>query len=288
MIPAPFSYHRPKTISEAAMLLRQFGDEGRLLAGGQSLIPMMKLRLAAPGHLIDLAAIGELKAMSRVGNTMVIGAMVSQAELIASKSIADALPLVREACLLIADPQVRYQGTLGGNLANGDPGNDMPAVMLCLDATYRLVGGAGMRTVRARDFYQGTYATTLKAGEILTAIEVPIPATGHGFAYEKLKRKIGDYATAAAGVVLTVRAGKIQSCAISLSNLADKALLATDAAAAVIGKAVDSSALAAAAQAARAIMSPAADTRGSIEYRTYVGGVMVERALQRAFARATG
>jgi aerobic carbon-monoxide dehydrogenase medium subunit len=122
----------------------------------------------------------------------------------------------------------------------------------------------------------------------LTAIEVPIPATGHGFAYEKLKRKIGDYATAAAGVVLTVRAGKIQSCAISLSNLADKALLATDAAAAVIGKAVDSSALAAAAQAARAIMSPAADTRGSIEYRTYVGGVMVERALQRAFARATG
>src|ERR1700737_3904918 len=124
MIPAPFSYHRSKTISEAATLLGQFGDDGRLLAGGQSLIPMMKLRLAAPAHLIDLAAIGELKAINRAGKTMVIGAMTSQAELVASKTVADALPLVSEACLLIADPQVRYQGTLGGNLANGDPGND--------------------------------------------------------------------------------------------------------------------------------------------------------------------
>ena len=288
MIPGPFSYHRPKTINEAAALLAQLGEEARVLAGGQSLIPMMKLRLAAPEHLVDLAAIGDLKKIERTGDTLLIGAMATQAELIASKIVADTMPIVREASLLVADPQVRYIGTLGGNLANGDPGNDMPAVMMCLDASYRLAGQSGTRTVKSRDFYQGTYVTALKPREILTAIEIPAPPAGHGYAYEKLKRKIGDYATAAAGVVLTVRGGKVASCAIALSNLADKALLAKDAAAAVIGTALDKAALDAAATAARAIMSPASDTRGTAEYRTFVGGVMVQRALTNAFARAKG
>ena len=288
MIPGPFSYHRPKTINEAAALLAQLGEEARVLAGGQSLIPMMKLRLAAPEHLVDLAAVGDLKKIERTGDTLLIGAMATQAELIASKVVADTMPIVREASLLVADPQVRYIGTLGGNLANGDPGNDMPAVMMCLDASYRLAGQSGTRTVKSRDFYQGTYVTALKPREILTAIEIPAPPAGHGYAYEKLKRKIGDYATAAAGVVLTVRGGKVASCAIALSNLADKALLAKDAAAAVIGTALDKAALDAAATAARAIMSPASDTRGTAEYRTFVGGVMVQRALTNAFARAKG
>ena len=288
MIPAPFSYHRPKSLAEASALLAQLGEEARVLAGGQSLIPMMKLRLAAPEHLVDLAGLAELKGVQRSGNTLVIGAMTTQHELVGSKAIADAVPIVREASLLVADPQVRYVGTLGGNVANGDPGNDMPAVMICLDAGYRLTGRGGTRTVKARDFYQGTYATALKPDEIVTAIEIPVPPAGHGYAYEKLKRKVGDYATAAAGVVLTVRGGKVASCAIALSNLADRALLAKDAAAAIVGTALDKAALAAAAKAARAIMAPASDTRGPAEYRIAVGGVIVERALKRAFERAKG
>jgi aerobic carbon-monoxide dehydrogenase medium subunit len=288
VIPGAFSYHRPKTIHEAASLLAQHGGEGRVLAGGQSLIPLMKLRLAAPEHLIDLAAIGDLKGIERSGNTLVIGAMTTQAELIGSKALTDAAPLVREASLHVADPQVRYIGTLGGNVANGDPGNDMPAVMMCLDASYKLVSQGGTRTVKARDFYEGTYATAQRPEEILTTIDIPLPPAGHGYAYEKLKRKIGDYATAAAGVMLTTRGGKIATCAITLSNLADKALLAEDAAAAVIGTSLEKPALDAAAKAARAIMSPTPDTRGSAEYRTFVGGVMVLRALKSALARAKG
>lgn len=287
MIPAAFSYHRPGTVADVTALLAQHG-EARVLAGGQSLIPMMKLRLAAPEQLVDLSGIAELKGIQRIGDTIVIGAMTTQHELAGSQTIADAAPIIGETALLIADPQVRYVGTIGGNIANGDPGNDMPAVMMCLDASYRLTGRSGQRKAKARDFYQGIYATALNPGEIVTAIEIPVPQAGHGYAYEKLKRKVGDYATAAAAVVLTVRGGKVASCAITLSNLADRALLAADAAAAVIGTALHAGALKAAAAAARRIMSPASDTRGPAEYRSFVGGVMVERALQRAFARAKG
>jgi carbon-monoxide dehydrogenase medium subunit len=288
VIPAPFSYHRPKTIAEATALLIQHNEEARVLAGGQSLIPMMKLRLAAPEHIIDLSGIAELRGIQRSGNTLVIGAMTTQHELLGSKAVADAMPIIHEASLLVADPQVRYVGTLGGNVANGDPGNDMPAVMMCLDASYRLAGRDGPRTVKARDFYQGIYATALKPGEIITAIEIAVPPKGHGYAYEKLKRKVGDYATAAAGVILAVRVGKIVTCAVTLSNLSDRALLADGAAAAVVGTGLEKTALEAASNAAKAIMSPASDTRGSVEYRTSVGGVMVERALKRAFERAKG
>ncbi|MBX9587798.1 MAG: xanthine dehydrogenase family protein subunit M [Hyphomonadaceae bacterium] len=288
MIPGPFSYHRPKSISEATGLLADLGEQSRVLAGGQSLIPMMKLRLAAPEHLIDIGAIAELKGVQRKGSTLVIGATTTQHELQQSKVATDAAPILLEASLLIADPQVRYVGTLGGNVANGDPGNDMPAVMMCLDATYRLTGSGGSRSVKARDFYQGTYVTALKPGEIVTAIEMPVPPAGHGWAYEKLKRKIGDYATAAAGAVLTVSRGKVATCTIALSNLSDTAVLATDAAKAVIGTALEKPAVEAAMKAARAVMSPASDTRGTSDYRIHVGGIMVERALKKAFSRAKG
>lgn len=288
VIPAPFSYHRPKSLAEATALLAEHNDEARVLAGGQSLIPMMKFRLAAPEHLVDVGNISELKGIQRTGNTLIVGAMTTQHELQQSQVLSEAAPILKETSLLIADPQVRYMGTIGGNVANGDPGNDMPAVMLCLDAAYRLTSVTGTRTIKARDFYEGTYATALKTGEILTAIEIPVPPAGHGHAYEKLKRKIGDYATAAAGVVLTTRGGRITTCAIAISNLADKAILATDAAAAVIGTALEKPALDKAIAAARAIMSPATDTRGTTEYRTSVGGIMVERALKCALARAKG
>src|SRR5260370_5075218 len=184
------------------------------------------------------------------------------------------LRILTQTALLIADPQVRYRGTIGGNVANGDPGNDMPALIMTLGATYRLEGPAGAREVPAAEFYQGAYFTALEPGEILTSVSVPLPPAGHGYAYEKLKRKIGDYATAAAAVVLTMAGGKVVSCVIGLTNLSEKPLLAKEAAPAVIGTSLDEATLKKAATEAQAIMSPAADARGPVEYRKYVGGVM--------------
>jgi aerobic carbon-monoxide dehydrogenase medium subunit len=212
--------------------------------------------------------------------------MTTQHDLLAAEEIARSVPILHEAALLIADPQVRYRGTIGGNVANGDPGNDMPALMLTLDATYRLEGPGDAREVKAVDFYQGAYFTALEPGEILTSVSVPVPAAGHGYAYEKLKRKVGDYATAAAAVVLTMADGKVASCAIGLTNVHETPLLAADAAKAVIGTDLDDAALKKAAAAAETIMSPAADARGPVEYRKHVGGIMVTRALQRAASRA--
>ena len=287
MIPGPFNYHRPATVADAISLLSTLGDEARPLAGGHSLVPMMKLRLATPEHLVDLHGIDGLKGIRREGNNIIIGAMTTQHDLLASDEIAKSLPILHETALLIADPQVRYRGTIGGNVANGDPGNDMPALMMTLGASYRLEGAGGVRDLPAAEFYQGAYFTALEPGEILTSISVPAAVAGHGYAYEKLKRKIGDYATAAAAVVLTIAGGKVTACAIGLTNLHETPLLATDAAKAVIGTSLDDAALKQAAAAAEAIMSPAADARGPVEYRKHVGGIMVTRALTRAAARAS-
>ena len=256
MIPGPFVYHRPQSVAEVNALLSQFGDEARVLAGGHSLIPMMKLRMATPEHLVDLGAIAELKGIKRDAQMLTIGALTTQAELIGSDVIASSAPIIREASLLIADPQVRYMGTLGGNVANGDPGNDMPAIMMVLNATYRLAGSGGARRVAARDFYLGAYATALQTGEILHSIEIPIPAVGHGYAYEKLKRKIGDYATAAAAVMMTASSGKIATSAIALTNLADVPIYCHEASQAVVSSALDSATLVKAARFAANLMSP--------------------------------
>ncbi len=287
MIPGPFSYHRPVTVADAVKLLSTLGDDARPLAGGHSLVPMMKLRLATPEHLIDLHGIEGLKGIRRDGDNVLIGAMTTQHDLLASDEIKKSLPILQETALLIADPQVRYRGTIGGNVANGDPGNDMPALMMTLGASYRLEGASGGRNIAASEFYQGAYFTALEPGEILTAISVPVPAAGHGYAYEKLKRKVGDYATAAAAVVLTMARAKVASCEIGLTNLSETPLLATDAANAVIGTSLDPATLKKAAAAAEAIMSPAADARGPVEYRKHVGGIMVMRALTRAAAKAS-
>src|SRR6202142_318679 len=239
MIPGPFSYHRPATLADAVKLLSTLGDEARPLAGGHSLVPMMKLRLATPEHLVDLHGIAGLKGIRRDGNKIVIGAMTTQHELLASDEIAKSLPILHEAALLIADPQVRYRGTIGGNVANGDPGNDMPALMMTLGASYRLEGPSGARDVAAAEFYQGAYFTALEPGEILTAISIPVPPAGHGYAYEKLKRKIGDYATAAAAVILTMNAGKVAACAIGLTNVAETPLYAEAAGKLLVGSSLD-------------------------------------------------
>jgi carbon-monoxide dehydrogenase medium subunit len=260
VIPPSFDYHRPTSIAAAVGLLNQLGEDARALAGGHSLIPMMKLRLASPAHLVDLGGISDL-----------LGAKI---------------PLLRETSLVIADPQVRYVGTLGGNVANGDPGNDMPAVMMCLGATYHVVGKGGERRIAARDFYQGAYFTSLEPGELLTAVRIPLPPSGHGYAYEKLKRKVGDYATAAAAVVLTMSGGKVASCSIGLTNVSETPLWAEEAGRILIGSTLDAATVKRAVAAAEAITRPASDARGPAHYRTKMAGVMLARALERAKARA--
>ena len=286
MIPSAFTYHRPSSVQEAVGLLAKLGDDGRAIAGGHSFIPMMKLRLATPGHLVDLAGLADLKGIRSDGNDIVIGAMTTQHDVVGSDLLAGKIPLLRETALLIADPQVRYMGTLGGNVANGDPGNDMPAVMLCLNATYHVTGKSGERRIPAREFYQGAYFTAMEAGDVLTAVRIPVPPPGHGSAYEKLKRKVGDFATAAAAVILTIGGGKVSSCSIGLTNVAETPLWAEEAAKILTGSSLDAATVKRAIAAAEAITSPASDARGPAHYRTKMAGVMLARALARARERA--
>jgi carbon-monoxide dehydrogenase medium subunit len=247
---------------------------------------MMKLRLASPAHLVDLGSITALKGIRADGGDLVIGAMTTQHEMIGSDLLAAKIPILRETSVVIADPQVRYVGTLGGNVANGDPGNDLPAVMMCLGATYHIAGKSGERRIAARDFYQGTFVTALKPGEVLTAVRIPVPAEGHGYAYEKLKRKVGDYATAAAAVVLTMSGSTVATCSIGLTNVAETPLWAEEAGRIVTGSTLDAATVKNAVAAAEAITSPAADAHGPAHYRTKMAGVMLFRALASAKARA--
>lgn len=286
MIPGAFAYHRPSSVKEAVGLLADLGEDARAIAGGHSLIPMMKLRLATPSHLVDLGGVPDLKGIRADGSDIVVGATTTQHELIGSDLLSKMLPILGETSLLIADPQVRYVGTLGGNVANGDPGNDMPAVMMCLNAIYHVAGKAGQRNIAARDFYKGAYLTTLNPGEIVTAVRIPVPPAGHGYAYEKLKRKIGDYATAAAAVVLTMSGGKVATCSIGLTNVAETPLWAGEAAKIVTGSALDAATVKKAVAAAEAITSPASDGRGPAAYRTKMAGVMLSRAFVSAKQRA--
>ncbi len=287
MIPGSFEYHRPSTVADAARLIAEHGEDARALAGGHSLIPMMKLRMAAPSHLIDLQGCAELKGVAVSGGRVRIGAMTTQHELIADAALAEPAPLVREAPLQIADPQVRYVGTVGGNVANGDPGNDMPGLMQCLDATYTLVGPEGAREVKARAFYHGAYDTARADEEILSVIAFDAPA-GAGWAYEKQKRKIGDYATAAAAVLLWIEGGLCTRAAIALTNLADRPVFSEAAGAALIGTGLDAAALDAAVAAMQGDIAPMADNRGPEEFKRHVAGVMLRRAIVRAAARAGG
>jgi carbon-monoxide dehydrogenase medium subunit len=288
VIPGVFEYHRPASLDEVVALLREHGDAVRVLAGGHSLIPMMKLRLANPAHLIDLHGITALKGIEQADGAIRIGAMTTQAEIVASEPLAEQIPILRETALQIADPQVRYCGTIGGNVANGDPGNDMPAVMLALGAEFVARGPSGERAIAARDYYRAAFTTALADDEVLTALRIPVPPAGHGWAYEKMKRKVGDYATAAAAVVLVMDGAACRDARIALTNLAHVPLFADAAGQAVIGTAVDGAAIDQAAAAAVAITDPASDLRGPAEFRRHVAGVMVRRALERARARTGG
>jgi aerobic carbon-monoxide dehydrogenase medium subunit len=288
VIPGAFDYHRPASLDDVLALLTEHRDEGRLLAGGHSLIPMMKLRLANPSHLIDLRGVAGLKGIEEADGAIRIGAMTTQAEVIASDLLAARVPILRETALQIADPQVRYCGTIGGNIANGDPGKDMPAVMLALAADFVARGPAGERSIAAREYYRAAFTTALADNEVLSALRVPVPPAGHGWAYEKMKRKVGDYAIAAAAVVLVMDGGACRDARIALTNLADVPLLAEAAGQVLIGTPVDGAAIEQAAAAAFGISDPASDLHGPAEFRKHVAGVMVRRAILRARERAGG
>lgn len=286
MIPPAFEYHAPRSVGEAVALLGSLGVDAKLLAGGHSLLPMMKLRFAQPAHLIDLNRIEALRGIREDGATVRIGAMTVENDLIASPILQSRVPLLVEAAKLIADPQVRNRGTIGGDIAHGDPANDHPALSLALDATFVLAGPNGERTVKADDFFLGTYVTALAEDEILTEIRVPAFAPKTGSSYHKLKRKTGDWATAGAAVVLRLDGARVAHARIGLTNVGPTALRAADAEAALIGKPLDDASIEAAAKAAMAICDPADDLRGDREYKTAMAGQMVRRAIRAAAARA--
>jgi carbon-monoxide dehydrogenase medium subunit len=259
MIPPAFDYHAPRSVADAVRLLGSLGPDAKLLAGGHSLLPMMKLRFAQPSHLIDLGKIPDLRGITQFGNEVHIGAMTTEHELLNSALLAAKVPLLVEGVGWIADPQVRYKGTIGGDISHGDPGNDHPALMLALDASFVLKGPRGERVVKADGFFQGLYATLLEPDEILTQIRVPIPAAGSGGSYQKLKRKTGDFATAATAVMMRMQGGVVAEVRIALTN--------------------------AAATLAMSICDPVADQRGDADYKRAMCGEMTRRALQAALAR---
>jgi carbon-monoxide dehydrogenase medium subunit len=287
MIPPRFEYHAPKSVSEAVALLGQLGSDAKLLAGGHSLLPMMKLRFAEPAHLIDINRIPELRGIREEGGKVVIGAMTVENDLITSPILQAKVPLLCEAALLIADPQVRNRGTIGGDIAHGDPGNDHPALSIAIEAHFVLEGPNGRRTVPADGFFLGTYMTLLEENEVMCEIHVPAFAPGTGYAYEKLKRKTGDWATAGCAVVMRKTGDTISHVRVALTNVAPTALRVEAGEAALLGQPLNAATLQAAADAATAACDPAEDLRGDIEYKTAMAGQMVKRALSKAWSRCS-
>ena len=288
MFPAGFDYHAPRSVSDAVKLLGKLGPEAKLLAGGHSLLPMMKLRFAEPGHLIDLGRIAELRGISESGKEIRIGAMTTEHELLNSKLLAEKLPLLVEGAGWIADPQVRYRGTIGGDISHGDPANDQPALMVALDASFVLTGPKGERVVKADGYFLGLYSTQLAEDEILTQIRIPVPPAGSGWSYQKLKRKTGDFATAATAVMLQMKGKSVAKVAIALTNAGPTVLKARDAEAYLTGKAIDEASLNEAARLAMSICQTTPDQRGDDAYKRAMCGEMTRRALQAAHARAKG
>jgi carbon-monoxide dehydrogenase medium subunit len=289
MIPASFEYHAAKTVQEALALLDQYGEDAKVLAGGQSLLPMMKLRLAESRHLVDIGAIGELRAVREEDGFLYIGAGVTEAGAIVSPLLGNKCPLICETARQIGDPQVRNRGTLGGNLAHGDPGNDQPAVMLALGASVTLRGKAGERSVPVDGFYRGLYDTQLKQGELLVNIRISLPPPRSGHSYRKLKRKTGDFATAAAAVQLSLdNAGNCVRIGIALTNVAPMALKVRDAERLLTGKRITAELIEQAAQIAMSVCDPGEDLHGPADYRTQMAGEMTRRAISEALARAGG
>jgi len=287
MIPPSFDYAVPASVAEAVSLLSA-NPEAKLLAGGHSLVPLMRFRLAAPALLIDLNRLSDLAYIKEDGGWLKIGAMTRESALDRSDLVRTRYPLLHDTTRLVADPLVRNLATLGGNLAHADPANDHPAAMLAYRAQVVAVGPGGERTIPCAEFFVDLFTTSLAHDEILTEIQIPAPAAGSGGAYEKLERKVGDFATAAVGVQLTLTDGKVASAGIGLTNVGATPIQASAAEAALVGSAPDDAALRQAAALAAEAAQPSVDQRGSVEYKRSLVKTLALRALRTAVARAQG
>ena len=287
MIPAAFEYHAPSTVGEATALLARLGEDAKILSGGQSLIPLMKLRLANPLHLVDINGIAGLAYIREADGVLRIGGLTRESELEESELVRTRYPLLHDTSMVIADPVVRNLATVGGNLAHGDPANDHPATMLALGAEVVAVGAKGERRLPIASFFTGPFATSLKPDEILVEIRVPMPPARSGGAYLKLERKVGDFATAAVAAQLTLGAnGVCDQVGIGLTNVGLTPIKAARAEAALKGKTSDEATIKRAAELAVEVFEPAADLRGSVEYKKDLVRVLTARALRKALERA--
>ena len=288
MLPAPFEYHAPKTVDEALELLDQLGDAGKVLAGGQSLIPLLKLRFADPGHLVDINKIKDLDYLEERDGTLRIGPLFRHKSAERSSLLASRYHVMADAAPQIADPIIRNRGTIAGSIAHADPSGDWGAVLLALDADLVLRSNSGSRTVKARDFFNGPFSTALEPNEMLSEIRIPASRSQTGGAYLKLERKVGDFATVAVAVHLQMDDGQVGSAGIGLTAVGPQNLKAERAEAALKGRVLDDAAIKEAAGLAAEAAEPKADHRGSVEYKRNVVRVFTERGLKRAYERARG
>ena len=287
MIPPSFEYLRPGTIKEAVALLQQHGDAAKILSGGQSLIPMMKLRIARPEYVIDINRIPGLEYIKEDGGYLAIGGLTREADLESSDLIRTKFPIIHDTAGFIADPQVRNMATVGGNLAHGDPANDHPATMLALGAQIVATGPAGTRTIGIDDFFVSLFTTALKGDEILTEIRIPMPAPHSGGAYFKLERKVGDFATVGVAAQVALDAGGLcNKAGIGLTNVGGTPIRAHKAEDYLKGKKLDESTIKQAGQLAADESEPSSDLRGPSDYKKAMVMELTRRALGRAGERA--
>jgi CO/xanthine dehydrogenase FAD-binding subunit len=289
MKPAPFEYFRPDTVDEAIALLTEHGWEAKILAGGQSLVPAMNFRLAAPGVLVDINRVLGLDYLREDGGGLRIGALTRQHAAETSASVARLAPLLAEALPFVAHPQIRNRGTIGGSVAHADPAAELPAVMLALGARIHVRGPGGARALAADDFFTGLFTTALEHDEVLTEIEIPPPTARAGWSFMEVSRRHGDFALAGVAVSLSTDGdGRCDGARIALLGVGEGPVLARAAADALSGAEPGPDAFRAAADAARAEVDPPADIHASSDYRRHLVGVLVSRALPLAFARAKG
>jgi carbon-monoxide dehydrogenase medium subunit len=287
MIPPAFDYAIPKTLNDAVALLGQNPD-AKILAGGHSLLPMMKFRLATPALLVDINRLEGLAYIREEGGWLRIGAMTREDDLDRSALIQQKYPLLADTARMIADPVVRNWATLGGNLAHADPANDHPATMLAYGAQVVATGPGGMREIPITQFFAGPFTSALAHAEILTEIRIPIRQAGEGGAYLKIERKVGDYATVAVAAQIRLEGGKCTYAGIGLTNVGLTPIKATKAEQALLGQTLDDGTLKAAAAAAAAAAEPSADYRGSEDYKRALIRTLTTRALRKALERAQG
>jgi len=289
MIPPVFDYHAPTSISEAIALLSRLGDSAKVLSGGQSLLPLLKLRLGAAEHLVDIGKIPGLEYVREEGGFLRIGGRTRESVLERSDLVRERYPILLDTARVIADPLVRNRATVGGNLAHGDPANDHPATMLALRAEVVAQGSNGERVIPIDQFFTGLFETALAKDEILTEIRIPVPANRTGGAYVKLERKVGDYATAAAAAQVTLDAsGGFERAGVALTNAGPVPVRAAAAEEFLVGRKATESNIAEAARKAADAASPSADRRGSVEYKREMARVLAARALKKAVERAGG